>query len=158
AGAARGVGPGRVPGRAQQRFQGLRGAALDSVGQFGQQLALPGLGRDDTGTVHHVTSRDGLEQVTFEALTARDDEIGGVPGEGVTDGAGVTEGAGEIEGGLRGGSGGRGVGGGCGGGAQGGGGDSLAGARVASWAATQKRPMSSLVRFFRAATVSGPPS
>src|ERR1700761_7883511 len=64
-----------------------------------------GLGRDDPGTVHHVTSRDGLEQGTFEALAARDDEIGGVPGEGVTDGAGVTEGAGEIgvEGGLLGG-------------------------------------------------------
>jgi len=36
--------------------------------------------------------------------------------------------------------------------------DSLAAARVACWAATQKRPMSSLVRFFRAATVAGPPS
>ena len=89
--AARGVGPGRVPGRAQQRVQGLRGAALDGVGQFGQQLALPGLGREDPGAVHHVTSRDGLEQGTFETLPARDDKVGGVAGEGVAYGAGVTE-------------------------------------------------------------------
>ena len=41
--AARGVGSGRVPGRAQQRVEGLRGAVLDGVGQFGQQFALPGL-------------------------------------------------------------------------------------------------------------------
>ena len=43
----RGAGSGRVPGRAQQWVQRAGGAALDGVGQFGQQFALPGLGRDD---------------------------------------------------------------------------------------------------------------
>ena len=75
------VGRGRVPGRAQQRVERPRRAALDREGQLGQQFALPGLGRDHPGAGHHVVRGDPLEQGALQPLLPRHDEVRGVPGE-----------------------------------------------------------------------------
>ena len=79
--AARRVGLGGAPGRAQQRVERARRAALDREGQLGQQFAFPGLGRDHPGAGHHVVRGDPLEQGAFQPLLARHDEVRGVPGE-----------------------------------------------------------------------------
>src|SRR5260370_38190125 len=58
--AARGVGPGRVPGRPKQWVKRLRRTVLDAVGEFGQQFPFPGLGRDYAAAVRHAQGGDPL--------------------------------------------------------------------------------------------------
>ncbi len=79
--AARGVSSGRIPGRADQRVERAGGAALDGVGQFGQQFALPGLGRDHSRPSHHVVGGDPLEQCALQPLPPGHDEVRGVAGQ-----------------------------------------------------------------------------
>jgi hypothetical protein len=79
--AARGVGPGRVPGRPEQRVERPRSAALDRPGQLGQQFPLPGLGREHPGAGHHVVRGDPLQQRALQPLLAGHDQVRAIPGQ-----------------------------------------------------------------------------
>jgi hypothetical protein len=75
------VARGVVPGRAEHRVQRRRRAAFDGQRELGDQLPFARLLRRRPLSRHHVVRGDRLEQRAFEQLTARHDQVRGVPAE-----------------------------------------------------------------------------
>jgi len=69
---------GVVPGGPEDRVEAGRGAAVESEGELGDDLALVRLLRHGGLAAHHVVGGDRLQQRAFQQLTARHHEVGGV--------------------------------------------------------------------------------